>query len=122
MIVLAPVTVTQGEATTLRLTYRDNGEGFDFTGWTGTWSIVQRDVAVITGTATLESDGDIVTSITAAQIAALAITDQFKRRTLSETYWAAALTNGTSSLNFSAAVTLSRGVDYSGTTARVGNS
>lgn len=116
MIILAPVTLTQGEAISLRMTYRENNIGYDFTGWTGTWSIVQRDVTVISGTATLETDGDIVTAITAAQIAALAITDQFRGRTLSETYWAAALTDGTDSLNFRAAVTVLRGVDYSGAT------
>lgn len=114
MIILAPVTLTQGEAISLRMTYRENNIGKDFTGWIGTWSVVQRDAAVISGAATLESDGDIVTAITAAQIAALTITDQYRGRTLSETHWAAALTNGTDSLSFRAAVTVLRGVDYSG--------
>ena len=112
MIILAPIQLTQGEAVALRMTYRENNIGFDFTGWTGTWSIAQRAVTVASAAATLETDGDIISAITVSQIAALDVTDQYRGRTLSETYWQAVLTNGTLSKTFRAAVTVLRGVQY----------
>ena len=112
MIILAPITLTQGEAIQLRMTYRENNVGFDFTGWTGTWSIVQRAVTMASAAMELQADGDMVSAVTAAQIAALDVTDQFRGRTLSETYWQGTVTNGTASMTFHAAVTLIRGVQY----------
>jgi hypothetical protein len=112
MIILAPITLTQGEAIQLRMTYRENNVGFDFTGWTGTWSIVQRAVTMASATMELQTDGDMVSAVTAAQIAVLDVTDQFRGRTLSETYWQGAVTNGTASMTFRAAVTVLRGVQY----------
>lgn len=112
MIILAPVTLTQGEAISLLMTYRENNVGFDFTGWTGDWAIVQRETVMASAAMTLQTDGDMFSDITSAQIDGLDVTDQYRGRTLSETYWRGVVTNGTASKTFRAAVTVIRGVQY----------
>ena len=117
MIVLAPIQLTQGEAASLRMTYRDNGVGYDFTGWTGEWVIVQKSTALAAGTCELQTDGDILTSLSVTQIDTLSVPDQYRGRTLPETYFQITATDGTDTLHFRAAVTVFRGLNYGSTTA-----
>jgi hypothetical protein len=115
MITLAPIGCTEGEASDQRMTYIVDGTGFDFTGWTGTWAIYRRGAAVISGTMTLQVDGDMIWSMTKAQIALISQDDQARGRTLPDTYWQGTATNGTTTLVFRAAVTVIRGLHYTAT-------
>ena len=117
MIILAPIDLTQGEAASLRMTYRVNGIGKDFTGWTGTWVISQKGTTLASGTTDLQTDGDMVTAITVAQIDALSVPDQFKGRTLAETFFQITATDGTDTMHFRSAVNVFRGISYSSSTS-----
>jgi hypothetical protein len=112
MIVLAPIQLTQGEAASLRMNYRENNQPYDFTGWTATWTVVQLGDVIASGTCELQTDGDILTSMTVAQIDVLSVPDQYKGRTLPDTYFKIAASSGSSVLNFRAAVIVLRGLSY----------
>ena len=108
MITLPPIELTLGEASTPIAEYRDNGRLFDFTDWTGTWALTQYGSEVANGALTLTSTGQISPSFTTAQIAALAVAQADRGFTLGGSIFTATATNGTNTLNFSAAVKLFR--------------
>ena len=122
MIFLSPLEMTYGEAFSRTDTYVTNGTGFNFTGYTGTWAIVRGGISnnaqtMLTGTLALTSLGAITTTITAANVNTLAPTYRRDRGfILPGLIWNAVITNGTTTLNFSAAVSLIRNKTTSTTT------
>lgn len=112
MITLAPIVVTEGEQSDQRMVYLVDSVGFDFTGWTGTWSIIRRGSTVASGAMNLVSNGEMIWDMTIPQVATISDEDQDRGRTLLDTYWQCSVSNGTSTLNFRAAVTVIRGLHY----------
>lgn len=115
MITLAPIQVTQGETANLRMTYRENGIGKDWTDYDGAWVVVQKGTAIAAGVTTLETDGDMLTTISVTQLDTLSVPDQYRGRTLPETYFQITAT-GADVFHFRAAVTVLRGLNYGLTT------
>ena len=112
MITLAPINVTQGETSTIELIYLENGVGFNFTGWTGSWEIVQDGATVTSWTLTLTAVGGISWQFTAAKIEALDLPDQHRGRALANTRWIGTATKAAETMTFTAAVIVNRAVEY----------
>jgi hypothetical protein len=116
MIQLAPIRLSQGEEIELRQTYRENNVGKDWTGYTATWAVVQGGDTIASGTTTLETDGDMITTPTVAQVDRLSVPDQYRGRTLPDTYFQITVT-GPATFLFRAAVTVFRGLNYTTSTS-----
>jgi hypothetical protein len=80
---LPPIVLAEGEAKRQDYAWSVDGEPFDFTGYTGTWRIVQSGETVANGTTALSS-GLMTLNITADQIAELVDEGKFRQRVVGQ--------------------------------------
>jgi hypothetical protein len=104
---LPPLALTEGTETIQRYTYEQNRDPFAWTGYTATWRIAHRvDGDLCRGTVGLETDGEMVVTVTESNTETLVEYLPNRGMTLPGVAFEMVATDGTTTLIFQSAVSL----------------